>query len=200
MPKQAVLTRSCQNCSKVITKPLACNKCKVIAYCNSNCQKEHWQSIHKGQCDMLKSLREEGRSLEEINQLESDRCDEVISQMEEIITGDLAYFIHSFALEMFNQVGIKGFIPIIFDSLAVARYAIERNKFSIDYLNLEYHTLKPEAAEEEDQQLLINLIEVYDPKTDFVLLLGIKKSIIINGIDGRMINTIITPTEKKEAG
>jgi len=42
----------CSHCDKTSSVKLkTCSKCKTVSYCNSECQKKHWDATHKEQCD-----------------------------------------------------------------------------------------------------------------------------------------------------
>ena len=42
--------RKCSNCGKVPEMPNRCSRCKSVAYCDRECQTEHWKAVHKKQC------------------------------------------------------------------------------------------------------------------------------------------------------
>ncbi|KAF8208212.1 hypothetical protein K438DRAFT_318649 [Mycena galopus ATCC 62051] len=56
----------CHNpsCRKIDTQNnfSSCSGCFTVAYCSSECQKEHWTSGHKAECKTLKQLRQEGKA------------------------------------------------------------------------------------------------------------------------------------------
>jgi len=37
---------------------LMCNGCKNVYYCSLKCQKKHWKSAHKKDCDRIRQMRE----------------------------------------------------------------------------------------------------------------------------------------------
>ena len=60
-------TISCPNCDVfgwVQLEPeklKQCSKCKVVQYCSTSCQREHWKLVHKQQCEELWGRVEEAR-------------------------------------------------------------------------------------------------------------------------------------------
>ena len=45
----------CNGCSKELEKRRTCSGCGVVCYCNSECQRHHWEQKHKNDCSMMKA-------------------------------------------------------------------------------------------------------------------------------------------------
>lgn len=48
-PLFSVQTKSCKCCSNTVATLKHCSRCKLVYYCNVECQKKHW-SVHKAEC------------------------------------------------------------------------------------------------------------------------------------------------------
>jgi hypothetical protein len=48
---------ACANCMEIPEKLVQCSGCKLVKYCNQNCQRADWKK-HKGECEILKAFRE----------------------------------------------------------------------------------------------------------------------------------------------
>ncbi|EGD80817.1 hypothetical protein PTSG_01403 [Salpingoeca rosetta] len=40
----------CAACNCFLTGPLLCGRCRQVAYCSSECQRQHWKAAHKREC------------------------------------------------------------------------------------------------------------------------------------------------------
>lgn len=49
--------KGCVNCFSDKGKTLKCGACKMVRYCSKECQKSHWNEIHKSQCGDMKKYR-----------------------------------------------------------------------------------------------------------------------------------------------
>ena len=47
--KEAIIQR-CSYCHSTTGKLLRCGGCKILFYCNTECQRKHWKLIHKANC------------------------------------------------------------------------------------------------------------------------------------------------------
>jgi len=61
--------KSCANCTNYCWKLpedkaslQRCSRCKVIAYCSTQCQEEHWHNVHKQQCKYLAKQKVKSKS------------------------------------------------------------------------------------------------------------------------------------------
>ena len=44
---------TCSNCRRRLEQRLCCSKCRTVEYCSADCQRAHWKSGHKDECQVL---------------------------------------------------------------------------------------------------------------------------------------------------
>jgi len=47
----------CANCSATECPLLGCSRCKLVKYCNTECQRQHWKAWHKKECLTLEQRK-----------------------------------------------------------------------------------------------------------------------------------------------
>jgi hypothetical protein len=62
---------NCRNCYKTkqelgIKKFRKCLGCALVGYCGKECQRQHWDALHKQECKTLREISEVGLSKKEI--------------------------------------------------------------------------------------------------------------------------------------
>lgn len=58
-------SRQCAMCDKEVhgEQSLCCGQCRAVIYCNSLCQKQHWNDTHKSMCGLYKAMMEREEEL-----------------------------------------------------------------------------------------------------------------------------------------
>jgi|SRR5581483_3251144 len=121
---------------------------------------------------------------EELYLKENEKLDVFLKELGATIDDNLRQAILAFCIQSWTETKKKGFVPYVFHSTNEVKLTIKNPK-KLRQRKLAY--MGRNIADTIKLQSFLDMMDEYDPSTSCVVLLAIKKKVLINANDSRLL-------------